>query len=217
MIQVKICGLRRMEEVQLVNRYRPDFAGFVMAPGRRQVSLAEAAVLAGGLAAGIGAAGVFVDADLDTVCKAVRLVGLTVVQLHGSEEDPYIGQLRRHLSGICFWKAFRIRGASDVAAASSTCADLPLLDTWSPQAHGGTGRCFDWRLLDGFPRPFVLAGGLDADNVTAAMALHPACLDLSSSIETDGRKDEARIRAFMARVREHADLAGQKMGGIDHP
>ena len=208
---IKCCGLRRPEDIGLVNRYRPEYAGFVLAPGRRCVSVEEAARLAGALAPGIGKAGVFVNAPPEALSQAVSRLRLDIVQLHGEEDDRYIRKIRRLLPGTVLWKAFRVRShtvqtaMADLKSAADTAADMPLLDTWQPGAQGGTGCRFDWRLLAEFPRPFVLAGGLNADNIAEALSWHPACVDVSSGIECDGWKDENRMRAFIIRVRKGYD------------
>ena len=120
-------------------------------------------------------------------------------QLHGQEDEAYIRALRG-LTDRKIWKAFKITAPGDLAAAAASSADLVLLDN----GPGGTGESFDWALLRDFhARPYVLAGGLNPENAAAAIAaLRPFGLDVSSGIETAGRKDPGKMEKFVRAVRE---------------
>lgn len=120
-------------------------------------------------------------------------------QLHGSEDEDYIGDLRRRTGGILI-QAFSVASPSDMERAAASPADYVLLDS-----GGGTGRTFDWRQIKGFKRPYFLAGGLGADNLPAALAeLRPFAVDMSSGVETGGVKDPAKIEAAVAAVRRYS-------------
>ena len=179
-MKIKICGLSRREDVAYVNQTRPDWCGFVIdcPKSRRNVSGEQAAALRAELAPGIVPVGVF------------------VAQLLGGEDEGYLAALRDAAPGCVLWRAFRVRSREDLVSAAASSADLVVLDNGA-----GTGQVFDWSLLKGFPRPYLLAGGLTPDNLPQAAALGPFGVDLSSGVETDGKKDEAKILAAVAAAR----------------
>lgn len=198
--KIKLCGMFRPEDIAAVNAARPDFCGFVVdcPRSRRSVSPEKAAELASRLDAGIQAVGVFVDEPKETIARLAKS-SLSAVQLHGHEDEAYIQELRE-LVDVPIWKAFKVRGAEDLAAAKKSAADRVLLDSGA-----GSGKTFDWTLLADVGRPYVLAGGLGPTNVAAAVELlHPWAVDMSSGIETDGVKDPAKMRAAVAAVRSAA-------------
>ena len=141
--------------------------------------------------------GVFVDAPVERLVRIVRECGLDLVQLHGHEDAAYVAALRAAAPELGLIQAFRIREPQDVARACESGADLVLLDKGQ-----GSGESFDWSLAAQATRPFMLAGGLGPDNAAAAIAqLRPWGLDMSSGIETDKKKDPAKIQAAVAAVR----------------
>ena len=203
MLRVKICGLRRPEDIEMANRLRPDYAGFVFAKSPRRVRPGEAAALCRMLRPEIGAVGVFADEPAAEVALAARACRLTAVQLHGREDADYIRTLRGLLPAGCrVWKAARVRGAGDIESARQCGADLLLLDAFVPDAAGGTGKTFDWALAQDVPQPFFLAGGLNAQNVEQAVrTAHPAGVDVSSGVESGGFKDPDRAAEFIRAAR----------------
>ncbi len=196
--KIKICGLCRPQDADAVNRAGPDYAGFVFyEKSRRYVTPEQARGLRLALHPGIVLVGVFVDAPEKDIAALYREGTISVIQLHGGESGEYINRLRAALPGAAIWKAFTIRSAADIAAALRSPADLVLLDH-----GGGSGRRFDWSLIEGFPRPFILAGGLTPDNIPEAAArFHPYAVDLSSGVEDTGRKDAQKIFAAVAAAR----------------
>ena len=200
MTKIKICGLSRPEDIKAVNEARPDFAGFVIEvpKSRRNVSAGQVWKLAKGLAEQIQAVGVFVNAPIELVAGLLNDDTLAMAQLHGSEDEAYIRELRQQTDKPLI-QAFSIRTERDVELALQSSADYLLLD----QGSGGTGQCFDWSLIPELTRPFFLAGGLGASNLSEAISrVKPWAVDLSSSLETEGRKDPAKIQAAVALVRE---------------
>lgn len=199
MTKIKLCGLSRACDIEAVNRLCPDYIGFVFAAGsRRLVSRKTAEALRCRLKPGIQAVGVFVNEDIVKVAELLQAGIIDLAQLHGSETEEYIRQLRR-LTSRPIIKAFRIDGEGDVRAAAASSADLVLLDSGS----GGTGTAFDWGLLKEVKRPYFLAGGLDADNAAAAIrTLRPYGVDVSSGIERLGYKDPEKMKAFVDAVRK---------------
>ena len=199
--KVKICGLRRPEDVDFANRLRPDVVGFVFAAGsRRRVTPEEALALRRRLDRGIVAAGVFVGDAPEAIAAIVAGGAIDAVQLHGPDGDEErIAALRALVPGVSLVRAVKVRSADDLAEAEASAADLVLLD-----AGAGDGRTFDWRLLAERPlrRPFFLAGGLHPGNVAEAVRLvRPYGVDTSSGVETGGFKDFAKMQQFIAEAR----------------
>ncbi|MBR5723631.1 MAG: phosphoribosylanthranilate isomerase, partial [Oscillospiraceae bacterium] len=138
--------------------------------------------------------GVFVSEPIENILRYAEM--LDVIQLHGNEDDAYITQLKER-TGKPVIKAFKVTCAEDVQRAQQSKADCVLLDSGT-----GTGKMFDHTLIRDIGRPYFLAGGLNPDNVAEAVsALHPYAVDVSSGVETDGRKDPQKMHAFAEAVR----------------
>lgn len=202
MTRLKLCGLSRPEDIEAANELLPEYIGFVFAPkSRRYVPPETAAGLKRLLCPAIRAVGVFVNAPPESVAGLLKDGIIDLAQLHGDEDESYIRRLRS-LTDRPVIQAFRIASESDLTGAERSTADYILLDSGA-----GTGQVFDWDLLKNFRRPFFLAGGLDPGNVEAAIRrAAPYAVDVSSGIETDGRKDKDKMAAFVAEVRK----AGQE-------
>lgn len=198
MTKIKLCGLSRPCDIQTANVLRPEYIGFVFAPkSKRHIDPQKAARLKELLSSDIRAVGVFVDEAPDTVAALLNSGVIDIAQLHGSEDEAYIQRLRQ-LTDQPIIKAFQIKSPHDLAKAKTCTADHILLDSGA-----GTGNVFDWSVLQDVKRPYFLAGGLSPDNVgDAVRLLHPYAVDVSSGIETDGRKDEEKAAAFIAAVRK---------------
>jgi len=198
MTQVKLCGLRRPEDIEAANRLKPEYIGFVFASkSKRYVDPDTAASLKEALDPSIKAVGVFVNEDFTVVEYLLKKHVIDVAQLHGSESDEYINKLKKN-TGRPVIRAFKITSQDDVNNAVKSPADYILLD-----AGAGDGVTFDWSVVKNVGRPFFLAGGLDPSNVTDAIkAVHPFAVDVSSGIETDGLKDTDKMTAFVTAVRK---------------
>ena len=203
--RIKLCGLRTEAEIELVKRLRPDYIGFVFAAKSRRVVTEEQAVrLGASLGPGIQKVGVFVREEPERVAELLRKGVIDIAQLHGGEDEEYIRRLRE-LTEHPLIQAFRIDGPEDLKKAETSVADHILLDSGA----GGTGTAFNWELLKGFQRPYFLAGGLTPENVEEAIRiLHPFAVDVSSGIETDGRKDPAKMELFVRAARRNNVPAG---------
>lgn len=199
MTKIKLCGMRRTEDIAMVNRHQPDYIGFIFVPGRRRtISFEQAAALKKQLDPQIKAVGVFVNAPQETIRQCVLDNIIDAVQLHGNEDDAYIINLKKMIA-VPVIKAFSIRDAADIECANASAADMVLLDC----GHGGTGESFDWSLLTKVTRPYFLAGGIGPDNIDDALTHNPYAIDISSGTETDGVKDEAKIAFCVSAVRRH--------------
>lgn len=202
MTKIKFCGMMRAEDISAANAIRPDYIGFVFAPkSRRAVTPEQAAALKAQLAPGIRAVGVFVNAPPAQVAALLDAGTIDIAQLHGQEDEAYLAALRAQTDKPIL-QAFRVDTAVDLQRAAASTADGLLLDSGT----GGTGMAFDWTLLRDFGRPYFLAGGLSAETVHEAIQkYHPYAVDVSSGIETDGKKDAKKMAAFAAAVRKEEE------------
>ena len=204
MVKVKICGIKNLQDVQAVNKHKPDFAGFVFYPlSKRYVSLIVARRLKAALNRHIKTVGVFVNAPVEEIAAAAELGIIDLVQLHGDEGKAYIAELKK-ICKLPIIKAVRVQDESDIKRADYYNCDYLLFDTYSQSAYGGTGRQFNTQLLKGVKihKPYFIAGGLNADNVRHALkGLKPFAADVSGGVETDGGKDAAKIKAFIKQVK----------------
>ena len=198
MTKIKLCGMRRVIDIQTANTLKVEFIGFVFwTKSKRMVTPEEASELKSILSPDIAAVGVFVDEKAETVAELLNRGTIDIAQLHGSEDEAYIRHLRT-LTRKPLIQAFRIREQKDLEAAALSSAESVLLD-----AGKGDGITFDWTLLRDFSRPYFLAGGLTPENVSAAIdQLHPYAVDISSGIETNGIKDAEKMTAFVKAVRK---------------
>jgi phosphoribosylanthranilate isomerase len=199
---VKVCGLTDPAEAVACAELGVWAIGVVFAPESiRRVGVDHARAVCEALPVHVRRVGVFVDPDLAFVAQAVAGAGLTDVQVHGRAMDV---RAVRAAAGVPVFQAFSVGGAADLADARASDADLVLLDASIAGRHGGTGERFDWGLLEQAPlgRRFVLAGGLDPDNVAEAVRrVRPWAVDVSSGVESGpGRKDLASVAAFIDAV-----------------
>ena len=214
MSKVKICGLRRPEDILFVNKYLPEYVGFVFAESKRRVSIEEAAELSGKLDERIKRAGVFVNETIENVVSAVKMCRLDVVQIHGDEDPSYVSELKEELlkegfnsnklNKVQIWKGIRVKDETSFKQLEKYGADAYLLDTFVEGSYGGAGKTFDWNLAIKAKEygDVILAGGLTPDNlISARNKVNPAVLDVSSGVETEGYKDEGKIRDFINMAR----------------
>ena len=199
-MKVKICGLTRPEDIMAVNRFLPDYAGFVFAPGKRLITHKTAGELKALLSPEIQAVGVFVNAPLEDVLALSDSATIDLIQLHGDETQSYAENLRKY-TRLPVIRAVRVKNTEDILRAQSFPADYLLLDTYRKGVYGGSGQCFDWSLIPELSKPYFLAGGVDFDNLKAAGNTGAFCLDVSSSVETDGKKDAGKIRDIVGQIR----------------
>ena len=196
MTKIKLCGLSRVEDIEVANKLLPEFVGFVFwKKSRRYISPNDAAALKNILDKKISAVGVFVNEKIETVAEIAKFLDL--IQLHGTEDDNYISTLRNYTDKKII-QAFKIKTADDLQPAKNSHADFILLDSGA-----GTGEIFNWQMLKDFEREYFLAGGLNVENVSDAVKnLKPFAVDVSSGIETGGVKDAAKMKKFVQKVRQ---------------
>ncbi len=206
-VAVKICGITRTDDAALAAGAGADYLGLNFWPGsKRHVTVAAACPLADAAraaASGVRLVGLFVDQPADVIIAAAVALALDAVQLHGDEPPELVAALTT--AGLVVWKAHAVRDAATVAGLSAWPAAAHVLDAPSP-GRGGSGARFDWALATAAVAAghrVVLAGGLTADNVAAAIAqVQPFAVDVASGVESaPGHKDPARMRAFLAAAR----------------
>ena len=219
--KIKMCGISKIETIPAVIEANPDYMGLVFAPSKRQVTVDQAKILVSELHKQyanrynrdviqwsndvvqefIKTVGIFVNETLDNLVTIATEVNLDAVQLHGDEDEAFIQSLKER-TNVEVWKAVQIRSAADAEAWIDSSADMLLFDAYHKDERGGTGEVFDWSCLDEFERPFMLAGGIDSTNVARAIrTVRPYGIDISSGIETEGVKDNEKIKAFTNIVR----------------
>jgi phosphoribosylanthranilate isomerase len=201
MTAVKICGVTSVEDALLCASAGADAIGLNFASASpRCVSIELARLIVESLPSHVMTVGVFVDADYEQLMQTKQNVGLGCLQLHGDESPALLSRCLPHA-----YKALRVRAASLVEDAARYPGDHLLLDAYVPGVQGGTGASFDWKLatLLAGTRKITLAGGLNPDNVAAAVAaVRPFCVDVASGVERQiGSKDPERVHAFVARAK----------------
>lgn len=183
---VKICGMRRKEDIEYANILKPDYIGFIFAEGfKRQISYDKACELKALLNKDILAVGVYINQPIEYIKEAIDKRIIDVIQLHGNEDDKYIKKLKE-LAQVPIINVYRI----------SEYADYVLYDAKTP----GSGNTFDWNTIDK-KKPFFLAGGINIDNLDQAKRINPYCIDTSSGVEVDGYKDFSKMKEFIKKVR----------------
>ena len=221
--KIKMCGISKVETILAIVDAKPDYMGLVFAPSKRQVTVDQAKSLVKELHKQYGnrysrdevqcsnqtlihqefikTVGIFVNETLDNLVTIATEVNLDAVQLHGDEDEAFIQSLKER-TNVEVWKAVQIRSAADAEAWINSSADMLLFDAYHKDERGGTGEVFDWSSLDEFERPFILAGGIDSTNVARAIrTVRPYGIDISSGIETEGVKDDEKIKSFTNIVR----------------
>jgi len=199
--RVKICGLCRPADIDIVNVAKPDYIGFVFAKSRRQVDKRTAAGLKMMLNPDIKAVGVFVNEVLDAIISLCRENVIDMVQLHGDETEEYICRLKAAVDKPII-KAVRVKDSSDASRPEYKSCDYLLFDSFREDTYGGSGISFDWSLIEGCDKPFFLAGGINQDNIVEAIKrVAPYCIDVSSGVETNGYKDFNKVVNMVNTVR----------------
>ena len=192
MTKVKICGLSTASAVETACQTGADYIGFVFADSRRRVSLEQAQKLAALVPPAVQKVGVFVSPSLSELRKAISVANLDLVQIHGDFDEELLTQVGRPVI-----RAYQVKGE---LKEFSQQVDYLLFD--APLA--GSGQTFDWQVFDEsqIHQPFFIAGGLNAGNVREAIQhFAPYAVDVSSGVETDGKKDLQKITEFIERVK----------------
>lgn len=201
-VEIKICGLQRIEDIEIINKLDVHYAGFIFAPSKRKINIEQAKSLRKLLNPNIKAVGVFVNENIHTINSIANTCNLDIVQFHGEETPLFCSQ-----AIVPVWKALSISSISDI----NKYQEYPdvhgiLLDTFVKGQKGGTGKSFDWSLAREVSEEkfTILAGGLTPDNVHMAIKeLRPHIVDVSSGVEVEGYKNRKKIQQFIRRVKEY--------------
>ena len=206
MLKLKICGMRRPEDIEMANRHKPDYIGFVFADSPRKVSYEQAKELSELLSDAIVPVGVFVNEHMKLIVDLFKDGIIEMAQLHGDEDEKYIRNLKDKSieetgKQIPVINAIEIKEGADyddeLLKWRDSASDYFILDSGK-----GSGKTFDWSLIDKesefFKNSIFLAGGLNSENLALAIEeFNPFAVDLSSSVETDGFKDEKKIKEII--------------------
>jgi phosphoribosylanthranilate isomerase len=203
MTKIKICGLRRAEDIEAVNKNLPDYVGFIFAESKRKVSKEKAKELIDKLDKRIKTVGVFVNERKEDAEETAKYCSLDILQFHGEETAEYCDQFRVRYE---IWKAFSVkdRGIEGRLIEYKGHTDLCLLDAYNKGVRGGSGKIFNWDLIEGISKEYkiALAGGITSKNISGAIEkVRPHIIDLSSGVETDGFKDEEKIKEIIQKIR----------------
>lgn len=195
-VYVKICGIKTEEEARICCSAGADALGFVFAEGKRQISPQQGKKLSSNLPLYIYRVGVFVNAASSEVLEIARSMRLDVLQFHGDETPGYCRYFQRQ--GYKVIKALRVKDSSSIACAPQySFLEAILLDGAEP----GSGCLFNWELIKPVKKlevPLVIAGGLNPENISAAITqVKPYAVDVSSGVESNGQKDPEKVIKFL--------------------
>ncbi|MGD6849998.1 phosphoribosylanthranilate isomerase [Rossellomorea aquimaris] len=195
MTRVKVCGIRRQEEAQWALEAGADAIGFVFADSKRKIDVESAALISASLPSNVLKIGVFVNEAKDKMEEISRTVNLDYVQLHGDESVQFCDSLN-----LPFIKAVSIKEKEDLDGIEHFGGEMILVDSGNGPHRGGNGTTFNWDYVHSLniPQHLILAGGLNLDNIRQAITkVRPYMVDVSSGVETDGKKDRRKIETFI--------------------
>jgi phosphoribosylanthranilate isomerase len=202
MTKIKICGLTREEDINSVNRWLPDYAGFVFCKSRRQVDPKQAGKLRKMLDERIKPVGVFVNASIEFIEKLYCEGVIDLAQLHGDESSDYISELKNRIACPVI-KAVRVKSTEQILRYEKCPCDILLLDSYVEGIYGGSGKTFNHLFVPKLDKKeFFIAGGLNSENIEQAIRmLKPYGVDVSSGVESNGVKDDGKISRIIQLVR----------------
>ncbi|MDI6800921.1 MAG: phosphoribosylanthranilate isomerase [Thermodesulfovibrionales bacterium] len=200
MVKVKICGITNLEDALAAVDYGADALGFVFFKGSpRYISPEKAMEIIFHLPPFVATVGVFVNESPERMKEIMALAGINILQLHGDDQPGTCGIWHRVI------KAFRVKDFTDLKLLETYKTSAFLLDTYSPEAYGGTGQIFNWDIAVEAKRfgRIILSGGLNQENIeTAIRYVRPYAVDVSSGIEEEkGKKDLRKMREFIEKVK----------------
>jgi phosphoribosylanthranilate isomerase len=196
--KIKICGLKTVEQIAMINKYDVDYIGLVFAKSKRQISPDNARKMRAGLRSDIKAVGVFVDTPIEEINKITKYCSLDIVQLHGCESNEECLK-----SNVPVWKAISVKDKESLEVLKLyKSVEGFVFDS----SRGGSGKTFCWDFIKGLSKDYftVLAGGLNSENVWEGIKeISPHVVDISSGVETSGEKDEIKIKEFIRKVKSY--------------
>ena len=201
--KVKICGITNLEDAEASIDAGADLLGFnFYKESPRYIEPKNAQKIIARLPAFMDIVGLFVNADYDTIRKAMDQCSLNWLQLHGDELPEFCHSLGSlHLSTI---KALRVKSYEDIKKAELYFTDAILLDAFDPEKYGGTGLRFDWNIIGHINKRIFLAGGINPDNVVEAVKLGVYGIDICSGVESEpGKKDHKKLKQLFENIRHY--------------
>ncbi len=201
MAKIKICGIMKEQDIDVVNTALPDYIGFVFAQSKRRIDERNAKGLRMHLDPQIKVVGVFVNEEIGRIIKLCEAHVIDLIQLHGDEDEIYVKRLKYYTSNEII-KAVRVRDFSDIERAMEFSCEYLLYDAYHEGIYGGVGKTFDWSMIRHMNKPYFLAGGINSGNIARAIEqFNPYCIDVSSGTETNGYKDPKKILDIVARAK----------------
>lgn len=200
-VKAKICGIKNIDDALTAVNYGADALGFIFAESPRKMTPEAVREIIRQLPPFVTTVGVFVDSPAEAVNDIASYTGINVVQLHGNESPEYCREIKYPII-----KGIRVKNEDSLKLLEEYQGIVKafLLDTYVVGIHGGTGKTFNWQLVPKAKEfgPVILAGGLKPSNISEAIqACHPYGVDVSSGVETEGRKDKLKIKEFIQKVR----------------
>ncbi|MCX7769789.1 MAG: phosphoribosylanthranilate isomerase [Proteobacteria bacterium] len=199
MIRVKICGITRLDDAKLAESLGAHALGFIFyKESKRYISPEDARKIIINLTPLIIKVGVFVNEDLDTIRSIKEFCSLDRIQIFYDDQEKY-----KFLDPSIYIPVFKVKDERDILEAMKF-EHLTLFDTYHQGLHGGTGKTFDWGLLKKANKPFILAGGINNDNILEALKYRPFAVDVASGLESSkGIKDHKKMFEFFKKIREN--------------
>lgn len=198
--KIKICGMRRIEDIKIINKYPVNYVGFIFAESKRKVTPEQAKEMIKHLRDDIKKVGVFVNEDIEKVNEIAKYCGLDILQLHGEENNEMCKK-----AIVPVWKSISVKDEKSIEIIKNyNSVSGFLLDTYSKNMKGGTGKTFNWELVKELSKDnfVILAGGLTPENILEAIEIaKPQVLDINSGVETDLYKDEAKIKIVFEKLK----------------
>ncbi|MDQ0270364.1 phosphoribosylanthranilate isomerase [Cytobacillus purgationiresistens] len=211
-MKVKICGITEVETAKFAVESGADALGFVFANSKRKIDPEKAKQIIDQLPDSILKVGVFVNETKETIRQITNQTGINAIQLHGDESPEFCRNLEvtgttNAAKSTAKIKAFSINAREDLQQLEGYDCDYVLLDSARGKYHGGNGVAFDWTMLEGIElvdKKVILAGGLSPQNVAEAITqTNPYMVDVSSGVETNGKKDMEKIKAFIKEAKSN--------------
>lgn len=203
-MKIKICGLKSLDDIQIINKVNIDFAGFIFAKkSKRKVDINLAFKMKELINPTIKTVGVFQNQEIDEIMQISNI--LDIIQLHGNEDNEFIKKVKEKTNK----KVIKAYKADDKLKENieNSLADYILIDSDNKNSFGGTGQTFNWKVIPKTGKKIFLAGGLNISNIENAIkTVNPYCVDINSGVETDEKKDEKKILEIVQLIRELMEM-----------
>lgn len=206
-MEIKICGIKEIQEIEIINEFNLTYAGFIFSLSKRKISLEKGKMLIEKLRRDILPVGVFVNEDISFILKAVKICKLKVIQLHGDESIDYIEKLKKYLEikGIKIWKVIHVKKEINIDEVKKyNMVNGILFETFKNGYYGGTGETFNWDLIKDITinQKKILAGGINSENINSAINISKAnIIDVNSGVETNLIKDKEKIKLLFKNIK----------------